>query len=441
MSPEPAIDDLALHGELSANLVGFCRFLRQQGCGIGPGEERDALRALAAIDLKDPQAFHLTLRTTLAKTPEEQTLFDKLFDHYWQIWARASELNKPQPNPERERAKTAETTQPRNTAFTSVRDWLKQGEPTEEEREAAGYSPIEVETQRNFKDFGAAELREMGRLLQTIARVLATRFSRRYRPAKKPGRLDLRRTLRANLRRGGELLDLSYRRRTRQKPKLVLLCDVSKSMDLYSRFLIQFIYAFQHAYRRIETFVFSTSLHHIAPMLKSNDIDEALDELAAHVPDWSGGTRIGTSLATFLDEHAALVDHQTVLLIVSDGWDTGDIELLADSMHALQRRSRCLIWLNPLLGSADYKPTTRGMAAALPHIDLFAPVHNLQSLKDLVRYLMALRGATAVRRPPRRIVSEMGASHRDAAPPSEPTNAGPTCPTTANWLQRFGVQS
>ena len=428
MRPEPAIDDLALHGELSANLVGFCRLLRTRGASIGPGEEIDALSALEVIDLKDPQAFRLGLRTTLAKTPEEQARFDEFFDHYWQIWARANELNRPQPNPDREEATSATLAQPRKAAVTRVREWLKQGDPTEEEREAAGYSPIEVETQRDFKEFNDDESEEIGRRLQAIARALATRLTRRYRPALRPGRLDLRRTLRASLRRGGELVDLAYRRRIRQKPKLVLLCDVSKSMDLYSRFLIQFIYAFQHAYRRIETFVFSTSLHHITPMLKSDDLDKVLDALAAGVPDWSGGTRIGASLSTFLEDHSALVDQQTVLLIVSDGWDTGDIDLLQNSMHALQRRSRCLIWLNPLLGSPEYKPATRGMRAALSYIDLFAPVHNIQSLKDLVRYLSALRGATAVRRPPRRV------------DPPQPTATEPQDPTVEDWLQRFGVQ-
>ena len=313
MRPEPAIDDLALHGELSANLVGFCRLLRTRGASIGPGEEIDALSALEVIDLKDPQAFRLGLRTTLAKTPEEQARFDEFFDHYWQIWARANELNRPQPNPDREEATSATLAQPRKAAVTRVREWLKQGDPTEEEREAAGYSPIEVETQRDFKEFNDDESEEIGRLLQAIARALATRLTRRYRPALRPGRLDLRRTLRASLRRGGELVDLAYRRRIRQKPKLVLLCDVSKSMDLYSRFLIQFIYAFQHAYRRIETFVFSTSLHHITPMLKSDDLDKVLEALAAGVPDWSGGTRIGASLSTFLEDHSALVDQQTVL--------------------------------------------------------------------------------------------------------------------------------
>lgn len=415
----PAMDDLALHGALSANLVGFCRLLRAQRSGVALGEEQDALRALAAIDLSDPEDFRLSLRTTLAKTPAEQKLFDALFAAYWSLWDRAGELGRPAPAP----APPA----PAKRALTSVRDWLKQGEPTEEEREAAGYSPIEVHTKRDFKDFNAEELEEIGRLLQAIARALATRLSRRYRPARPPGRLDLRRTLRASLRRGGELLDLSYCRRTCQKPKLVLLCDVSKSMDLYSRFLIQFMYAFQNAYRRMETFVFATSLHHVAPLLRSDDLSAGLDALAAQVPDWSGGTRIGAALATFLNEHADLVDRQTALLIVSDGWDTGDIETLAEGMRTLQRRSRCLIWLNPLLGSPNYRPATRGMQAALPYIDLFAPAHNIESLKALGGYLMTLRGATAAQYLRRR--------------PEHPTppKAQPAAPTRADWFRRFGV--
>ena len=417
----PAMDDLALHGALSANLVGFCRLLRAQRSGVALGEEQDALRALAAIDLSDPEDFRLSLRTTLAKTPAEQKLFDALFAAYWSLWDRAGELGRPAPAP------PAPAKAPAKRTLTSVRDWLKQGEPTEEEREAAGYSPIEVHTKRDFKDFNAEELEEIGRLLQAIARALATRLSRRYRPARPPGRLDLRRTLRASLRRGGELLDLSYCRRTHQKPKLVLLCDVSKSMDLYSRFLIQFMYAFQNAYRRMETFVFATSLHHVAPLLRGDDLSAGLDAMTAQVPDWSGGTRIGAALATFLNEHADLVDRQTALLIVSDGWDTGDIETLEESMRTLQRRSRCLIWLNPLLGSPNYRPATRGMQAALPYIDLFAPAHNIESLKALGGYLMTLRGATVAQYLRRR--------PEHPAPPK----AEPAAPTRADWFRRFGV--
>ena len=185
------------------------------------------------------------------------------------------------------------------------------------------------------------------------------------------------------------MLDLMHRRLRRQRLKLVLICDVSKSMDLYSRFLIQFIYAFQTVYRRIETFVFSTSLHRITDQLKEQSMDEAVARLSEKVPDWSGGTKIGASLKQFVDDFSLkVVDPATVVLVISDGWDTGEVELLSESMAHLKRSSRSLIWLNPLKGSPDYEPTTRGMQAALPHLDLFASAHNLNSLRNLIRELM-----------------------------------------------------
>ena len=187
-------------------------------------------------------------------------------------------------------------------------------------------------------------------------------------------------------------MDLAHSLRRRQHLKLVLLCDVSKSMDLYSRFLIQFIYAFQNVYRRIETFVFSTSLHRITETLRKEELYSALEQLSATVPDWSGGTKIGASFKQFVEQYGLkLVDSQTVVLIISDGWDTGEVDLLEDSMHFLHKHARNVIWLNPLKGSPGYQPATRGMQAALPHIDIFASAHNLNSLRKLVRQLSRIQ--------------------------------------------------
>jgi uncharacterized protein with von Willebrand factor type A (vWA) domain len=158
-------------------------------------------------------------------------------------------------------------------------------------------------------------------------------------------------------------------------------------MDLYSRFLIQFIYALQHAIGRVETFVFSTGLHRITASLKRGDLHAALDEIARRVPDWSGGTKIGRSLRAFLDEYGSTLDHQTVAIIISDGWDTGEADVLGASMAELQRRAARVIWLNPLLASPGYEPICQGMRVALPYVDVFAPAHNLDSLRRLERYL------------------------------------------------------
>jgi uncharacterized protein with von Willebrand factor type A (vWA) domain len=205
--------------------------------------------------------------------------------------------------------------------------------------------------------------------------------SRRRRPVRRRGRVDLRRTLRANLTRG-EIIELRYRQRKRRKVKLVLLCDVSGSMDLYSRFLLQFLFALQHVFSRVETFTFSVHLTRVTDYLRARSYREVLRRLQ-EVRDWSGGTRIGESLAEFNRHWAHLVDRRTIVILLSDGWDTGDPEVLATELLRIKRRAGRVIWLNPLLGNPSYQPLTRGMAAALPLVDHFAAAHNLAALREL----------------------------------------------------------
>ena len=376
-------DDLAFRGELSSNVVGFCRLLRREGSGVGSAEAADALRALETVDLGEESHFHAAMRACLAKSQRELEIFDARFSSYWKVWYRAGELSRGESDAQAEEDANTDLPPPQRPALKSVAAWLK-GEKNAEEEETAGYSPFEVLAQRDFSGFRADELDEIGRLVMLIARHLAKRLNRRYRDSAHRDRLDVRRTLRRNLRRGGELIDLTFRRRRRRKLKLVLLCDVSRSMDLYSSFLIQFVYAFQLAYRRVETFAFSTSLRRISDTLDGEDLDDVLAALSRDVPQWSGGTRIGVSLQSFLDVYGdSLLDNQTAVIVLSDGWDTGDIEILRDAMRDIHCRSLAVVWLNPLLGSEDYRPDTRGMRAALPHVDIFASAHNAASLKKL----------------------------------------------------------
>ena len=393
MTQEPYLyEDFALRRALSSNLVGFCRHLRNQGLVSGIGEQMDALRALESIPLREQEPFRMALRTSLAKSTQEQEIFDEHFRKFWYVWESSGEFYRQPPGEEEERSKIHVIDERPKPTFLSIHDWMNQDSESEEVRDSAGYSPFEVDTERDFSQFGSEELNEVIALINEIGKRLATRFSRRMRHSKRHGPMDLRRTMRLSLRRGGELIDLMHHRRRRQQLKLVLLCDVSKSMDLYSRFLIQFIYAFQTVYRRIETFVFSTSLHRITDQLKQQSMDEAVARISESVPDWSGGTKIGASLKQFVDEYSLkVVDPATVVLVISDGWDTGEVEMLSESMSHLKRSARSLIWLNPLKGSPDYEPTTRGMQAALPHLDLFASAHNLNSLRDLMGELMLLQ--------------------------------------------------
>jgi len=375
--------DLAVKGKLSSNLVSFCRYLRMKGLFVGMTEQLDAMRALEKLDLQDREAFRIVLRITLAKSNQEQDLFDRYFRPFWYVWERTETLEMDTDSKKEEKKASLLDEKTNGNSIVSINDWMNKDQ-SKEEKETAGYSPFETKSERNFASFKAEELSEIMSLINEIGKKLATRLSLRKINSKKRVSIDLRKTIRKSIRRGGEILDLVYRNKRRKRLKLVLICDVSKSMDLYSRFLIQFIYAFQSVFRRIETFVFSTSLYRITEILKNEKIFNALEQLPGIVPDWSGGTKIGYSLEQFVQNFGKkLVDSETVCLIISDGWDTGDVELLERSMSYLKKRSRNIIWLNPLKGNPGYEPSTRGMQVALPYIDIFSSAHNLNSLRSL----------------------------------------------------------
>ena len=252
--------------------------------------------------------------------------------------------------------------------------------------DARSASHIESNAKKDFGQFGSDELEEIARLARRLVRKLASRPSRRWKAVRRGPRVNLRRSLRKSLRTGGELVELSFKQRKQKKTRLVVLCDVSGSMDLYSRLLIQFTYAIQNSLARVETFVFSTSLKKISGHLKNKSYERALESLA-ETRGWSGGTLIGHSLSEFNSGWPELPDKRTIVVILSDGWDTGEAEELSQALAVLKRRAGKLVWLNPLIGNPAYQPLTRGMQAALPYIDVFAPLHNVQSLRALERHL------------------------------------------------------
>ncbi|HEY3247253.1 MAG TPA: VWA domain-containing protein [bacterium] len=373
-------------GDLTAHVVTFCRALRNRGLALGPHEAADALRALASVDVSDRRLCYLALRTVLVTRYDDFPLFDAVFAEYWNPPVTAPRLLDPETGELPGEGGDGQQPAP------AVMEWLDQALQAEGEEPVAAYSPVETLTRKDFTAFSASELDEMSRLVVAIARKVATRLSRRTRAVQRSHHLDLRRTIRHSLRRGGEVLDLAYRRRKIQKTRVVLLADVSGSMDLYSRFLIQFIFALQHALGEIETFVFSTSLTRVTDAMSEADLRHALDEVAQRVPDWSGGTKIGYSLRSFLDRHGRdLLGTRTVVIVISDGWDTGEIDVLRGAMDELQRRAGRIIWLNPLLGGTGYEPICQGMRAALPYVDVFASAHNLESLRRLEEHLVRRR--------------------------------------------------
>ena len=372
--------------DLIATTTRFCRALREAGLPVTPAEAIEATRVLELVDLKDREELRQGLRSVLTSRPEDFHLFDELFEHFW-----AWEPDVPGHGPRRRIPHRRE--QPSSTRRTpppTVARWMRpeSDDVDEQPLTVARESEIERLHAKDFSAFATDELNEIRRVAARLARRMAARRSRRWRPAARGSRLNLRQLMRRSLRTGGDVVELTFRERRRRKTKLVLLCDVSGSMDLYSRFLLQFLYALQNCFARVETFVFSTRLSRVTEQLRRQPYVAALRRLSTGVDDWSGGTRIGECLARFASDWPRLVDRRTVVVVVSDGWDAGDPAAVASTLAALRERAGRIVWLNPLLASPTYRPETRGMAAALPHLDVFAPVHNLASLRALARHLV-----------------------------------------------------
>jgi hypothetical protein len=261
------------------------------------------------------------------------------------------------------------------------------------------YSSRDVLRHKDFSELDPDELDEVKRLMQAMKWELEQRRTRRKSFALRGAYLDMRRTLRQNMRYGGEQLKLSWRRRKLKRRPLVVICDISGSMERYSRILLKFIYVITNGLEKVEAFVFGTRLTRVTYPLKERNIDLALDQAVAVIQDWGGGTRIGESLKTFnYDWGRRVLGQGAIVLIISDGWDRGDIDLLDHEMRRLQLSAHRLIWLNPLLGSASYEPLTRGIQVALPYIDDFLPVHNLASLEQLGELLQRLSEQRPLRR-------------------------------------------
>jgi uncharacterized protein with von Willebrand factor type A (vWA) domain len=358
--------------------------LRRRELLVTPSEVIDALRTADAVDLSDREEFKMALRSVLTAKPEDVPVHDATFDEFWR--ARL-----PEPTPEQSEDGSADQ-DPNAEGEDQSKPQLSQGEEGDDQSDDTLdmplYSPVEVLSQRDFSSFLADEMQEIARAILIVARKLATRESRRWRSTRRGHAIDLRRTMRRNIKYGGTVIELARKQHKIRKPRIVLVCDVSRSMDTYSRFLLQFIYALQNTLGRVESFVFSTRLTRVTDYFKNHDIYQALDLIAAEVPDWSGGTRIGESLRTFNEDWSlrVLTSH-TIVLLMSDGLDTGDASLLEEQMAKIEQRAGKVIWLNPLLGNEDYRPLARGMSAALPHVDIFASAHNLASLQELGKHL------------------------------------------------------
>jgi uncharacterized protein len=359
---------------------------------VTPATSIDAVRALAVTDVADRDDVYFALRAVFVARREDLEPFDAVFDEWWSVSRRApgeasAERKTSRANP----PVIAPTDEPKTAATsTYLTRWASSLAETEgdETIPIAAPSTRDAAGTKDFRHYDDADLRGLEEAAARIVRRLQSRRSRRWRIARRGARLDARRIVRLALASGGDPIRLVRRERKRRRTKLVVVCDVSGSMDLYSRFLLQVLYALQHAFARVETFAFSTRLVRITDALAGDTYRDALDALArASDGGWSGGTKIGESLESLRVGWPRLFDRRTAVIVLSDGWDTGDPELLGSALREMGRRAGRIIWLNPLLGSPSYQPLTRGMQAALPHVDVFAPAHDLASLERLAAHL------------------------------------------------------
>ena len=383
---------------LPQEINAFCHLLKQMDINVTTTNQISFCRSLELIDIAQRDDFYNTARTNLIANESDRETFDLAFNLFWKYPRPTPQSLEPDDDdaPSTDESllqELADAAQADGEDF-SVNEWLElNDEETDEEDtgDTIAYSPDDVLTQKDFSKLSPEEIEKAREAIAKFAALLATKLSRRKELAVKGKTIDFRRSWRKNIAYGGEPLTLVHKRRKIKKNKILLLCDVSGSMDCYSKFLIQFIYGMQQEIKEIEVAVFSTRLTNITGLLRRKGVEEGLREMAEVVPDWSGGTKIGESIIGFYREFArSFTANRSVVILISDGWDQGDADVLQRSMEMLNRHAYKLIWLNPLLGSSGYQPVCRGIRTALPYVDYFLPAHNLESLVKLTKVLIPI---------------------------------------------------
>lgn len=366
--------------------ISFCRELKKEGIKLTMRQEIDACRALNFIDVLKFADFYATMKTNLVSYHDDIPVFDRIFYSFWDF-SEKEQTAMPIEGQEKTSQKDSPVKLEKKPSdeFPLGDSANENPEENLEESEAPTYSPAERMKEKDFGDFGSEDLDMIKKAITLITQRMKVRESRRKKASRKKDFFDLRRTLRKNLRFGGDIIDLAWKTRKVNRTHIVLLCDVSGSMERYSRFLIQFLYGLQQRTQgKVETFVFSTRLTRITHILHRENFEKALLKISQAVLDWSGGTKIGESLKIFNRKYSAsVIDRKTIVMIISDGWDRGDEVTLREEMARLKQNAYHVIWLNPLLGGASYEPTCKGMITALPYVDQFLPIHNLNSLIEL----------------------------------------------------------
>jgi uncharacterized protein with von Willebrand factor type A (vWA) domain len=380
-------------GHLAENVMHFARVLRSAGLPIGPDRVIDALRAVEVVGIERREDFYWTLASVFLAKREHFEVFDQAFHIFWrdpQLLERAMAMLMPDDfaaAPEDEKKANSRVSE----AFNPEQPQVQKKEEQEEKVELDAtltFSSREVLQHADFETMTAEELSQAKALIKRMRLPIRDIRTRRFRGDLHGHRIDMRATMRASLREGGALIDIKRRSPRWQHPPLVVLCDISGSMNRYSRVFLHFLHAITNDRDRVHTFVFGTRLTNVTRCLRHRDVDIAMTGVADMVADWSGGTRIGASIGDFnLHWSRRVLGQNAVVLLITDGLDADVGQGLAEEMDRLHRSCRQLIWLNPLLRYEGFEARPAGIRAMLPHVDKFLPAHNMQSLLDLASVL------------------------------------------------------
>jgi uncharacterized protein len=375
-----APDNFRITTEFSLRLAAL---LRQRGVTVGTQQVKACVRAIALFEVIREEELKGIYRTTLVNRKQDRPHLDRAYDLLMQDFLSPPVESDDPDGAQRKRPIIVKTRE--YAGFSSPR------EDKEQRAETEGYSTREVDVRKDFRMISKRDVSEYVAALEKLARRHATLTRRKVERAQRRGHIDLRASLRESVRYGGEVVKLRFKRKRRTHSRFTIVCDVSGSMEIYNVFLMNFLHQLQRLRRiRIETYVFSTRLQSLTAQFRTRRFPEMLQDVSANFSGWSGGTKIGNAISALNDTYAGSITPKTVVVIMSDGWDTGEIPLLEEEMIRLHRRARAVLWVNPLLGDPDYQPLAAGMATARPHCDHFVAGHNIESFARLARLMDAV---------------------------------------------------
>ncbi|MGB5460361.1 MAG: VWA domain-containing protein [Eudoraea sp.] len=374
----------AVENTFKERLIDFTMYCRERQFVLGPQETSDAFEVAKRGWVLDRKLFQYSLKAIYCKRKEHFDRFDEMFDRFWsRYYEEKLEQRKKQVKLLKKEKETA-TVIFLGTEFKVPKKEVKE----QEAKETVGANESIRLRRTDFSKVNVNDKEKLEELAEELFHQMSMRFKRRLENANK-GSIDIRNTIRHGVSKGGIMLDLSHKRKRKEKRKVVFILDVSGSMDTYSYYLLRYVMVLKKYFKSLEFFTFSTTLTHVTPMLRQNNEQEVLKQIGKNVHSWSSGTKIGESLTEFLSEYGSkFLSQKHIVVILSDGLETGSVTVLRESVRTIRRKCKTLVWLNPLKGMDGYQPIQKGMVNVMPHLDAFESAHNLDSLLKLEKLLM-----------------------------------------------------